>query len=214
MTASPIFQFALFSFISMFTMVNPVGAIPIFTSMTASLTRQQSRNVAIRASIIAFIILVTFALTGQWIFRFFGISIDSLRIVGGVIFFLMGYEMLQARLTRTQYDDEPTTEYMNDIALTPLGIPVICGPGAIATVIILMSQSQSALEGGIVLGSIFIIILITCLFMLGAKRVMQFIGENGNKVMLRLMGLIVMVIAVEFFFSGLRPILREILKIQ
>jgi len=198
----------------MFTMVNPVGAIPIFTSMTASLTRQQSRNVAIRASIIAFIILVTFALTGQWIFRFFGISIDSLRIVGGVIFFLMGYEMLQARLTRTQYDDEPTTEYMNDIALTPLGIPVICGPGAIATVIILMSQSQSALEGGIVLGSIFIIILITCLFMLGAKRVMQFIGENGNKVMLRLMGLIVMVIAVEFFFSGLRPILREILKIQ
>ena len=214
MIASPIFQFALFSFVSLFTMVNPVGVIPVFTSMTASLTQQQSRSVAIRASIISFIILLTFALTGQWIFRFFGISIDSLRIVGGVIFFLMGYEMLQARLTRTQYDDEPTTEYMNDIALTPLGIPVICGPGAIATVIILMSQSQSALEGGIVLGSIFTIILITCLFMLGAKRVMQFIGENGNKVMLRLMGLIVMVIAVEFFFSGLRPILREILKIQ
>ena len=214
MTASPIFQFALFSFVSLFTMVNPVGVIPVFTSMTSSLSQQQSRSVAIRASIISFIILLTFALTGQWIFRFFGISIDSLRIVGGVIFFLMGYEMLQARLTRTQYDDEPTTEYMNDIALTPLGIPVICGPGAIATVIILMSQSQSTLEGGIVLGSIFTIILITCLFMLGAKRVMQFIGENGNKVMLRLMGLIVMVIAVEFFFSGLRPILREILEIQ
>jgi len=214
MTASPEFQFALFSFVSLFTMVNPVGVIPLFTSMTAALTPQQSRSVAVRAAFIAFIILVTFALTGQWIFRFFGISIDSLRIVGGVIFFLMGYEMLQARLTRTQYDDEPTHEYMNDIALTPLGIPVICGPGAIATVIILMSQAKSLLEAGIVLGIIFLISLITCLFMLGAKQIMRFIGENGNKVMLRLMGLIVMVIAVEFFFSGLRPILREILKIQ
>ena len=214
MTASPIFQFVLFSFVSLFTMVNPVGVIPVFTSMTASLTQQQSRSVAVRASVISFIILITFALTGQWIFRFFGISIDSLRIVGGVIFFLMGYEMLQARLTRTQYDDEPTHEYMNDIALTPLGIPVICGPGAIATVIILMSQAKSLLEAGIVIGIISLIILITCLFMLGAKQVMHFIGDNGNKVMLRLMGLIVMVIAVEFFFSGLRPILREILKIQ
>jgi len=214
MITSPIFQFALFSIVSLFTMVNPVGVIPVFTSMTTDLTQQQSRSVALRASLIAFFILVTFALTGQWIFRFFGISIDSLRIVGGIIFFLMGYEMLQARLTRTQYDDEPTHEYMNDIALTPLGIPVICGPGAIATVIILMSQAKSLPEAGIVLSVIFLILSITCLFMLGAKQVMRFIGDNGNKVMLRLMGLIVMVIAVEFFFSGLRPILREILKIQ
>ena len=213
MSASLEFQFALFSFVSLFTMVNPVGVIPVYTSMTTTLTPQQSHRVAIRASVIAFIILIAFALTGQWIFRFFGISTDSLRIVGGVIFFLMGYEMLQARLTRTKYDDEPTHEYMNDIALTPLGIPVICGPGGIATVIILMNQAKSAIEAGIVLGVIAFIILITCLFMLGAKQVMHFIGENGNKVMLRLMGLIVMVIAVEFFFSGLRPILREILKI-
>jgi multiple antibiotic resistance protein len=133
--------------------------------------------------------------------------------VGGIIFFLMGYEMLQARLTRTQYDDETTHEYINDIALTPLGIPVICGPGAIATVIILMNQAKSPLEAGVVLGIIFLIIAITCLLMLGSKQVTHLIGENGNKVMLRLMGLIVMVIAVEFFFSGLRPIVREILNI-
>ena len=213
MSASPLFQFALFSFVSLFTMVNPIGVIPVYTAMTARLTPQESRRVALRASIIAFLILLAFALTGQWIFRFFGISTDSLRIVGGIIFFLMGYEMLQARLTRTQYDDEPTHEYMNDIALTPLGIPVICGPGAIATAIILMNQTKSPLEAGVVLGSILLIIAITCLLLLGAKQVVHLIGENGNKVMLRLMGLIVMVIAVEFFFSGLRPIIREILKI-
>jgi multiple antibiotic resistance protein len=213
MTTSPIFQFALFSFVSLFTMVNPIGVIPVYTAMTARLTPQESRRVALRASIIAFLILLAFALTGQWIFRFFGISTDSLRIVGGIIFFLMGYEMLQARLTRTQYDDEPTHEYMNDIALTPLGIPVICGPGAIATAIILMNQAKSPLEAGVVLGSVFLIIAITCLLLLGSKQVVHLIGDNGNKVMLRLMGLIVMVIAVEFFFSGLRPIVREILKI-
>ena len=213
MSGSPIFQFALFSFVSLFTMVNPIGVIPVFTSMTATLTHQQSRRVAVRASILAFMILLAFALTGQWIFRFFGISTNSLRIVGGVIFFLMGYEMLQARLTRTRYDDEPTHEYINDIALTPLGIPVICGPGGITTVIILMNQAKSPVEAGAVLGTIFLIITITCLLMLGSKQVMHLIGENGNKIMLRLMGLIVMVIAVEFFFSGLRPIVREILKI-
>jgi len=213
MSASPLFQFALFSFVSLFTMVNPIGVIPVYTAMTARLTPLESRRVALRASIIAFLILLAFALTGQWIFRFFGISTDSLRIVGGIIFFLMGYEMLQARLTRTQYDDEPTHEYMNDIALTPLGIPVICGPGAIATAIILMNQAKSPLEAGVVLGSVFLIIAITCLLLLGSKQVVHLIGDNGNKVMLRLMGLIVMVIAVEFFFSGLRPIVREILKI-
>jgi len=213
MSASPLFQFALFSFVSLFTMVNPIGVIPVYTAMTTRLTPQESRRVALRASFIAFIVLLSFALTGQWIFRFFGISTDSLRIVGGVIFFLMGYEMLQARLTRTQYDDEPTHEYMNDIALTPLGIPVICGPGGIATVIILMNQAKSPLEAGVVLGVVFLIIAITCLLLLGSKQVTHLIGENGNKVMLRLMGLIVMVIAVEFFFSGLRPIIREILRI-
>jgi len=213
MTASPLFQFALFSFVSLFTMVNPIGVIPVYTAMTARLTPQESRRVAIRASIIAFLILLAFTLTGQWIFRFFGISTDSLRIVGGIIFFLMGYEMLQARLTRTQYNNETTYEYMNDIALTPLGIPVICGPGAIATAIILMNQAKSPLEAGVVLGSVFLIIAITCLFLLGSQQVTRLIGDNGNKVMLRLMGLIVMVIAVEFFFSGLRPIVREIFKI-
>lgn len=83
MPSSPLFQFALFSFVSLFTMVNPIGVIPVFTSMTTTLTPQQSRQVAVRASLIAFIILLAFALTGQWIFRFFGISTDSLRIVAG-----------------------------------------------------------------------------------------------------------------------------------
>ena len=213
MSASPLFQFALLSFVSMFTMVNPLGVVPVYTAMTARLSPEESHRVARNATLTALIILLLFALAGQWIFRFFSISTNSLRIVGGVIFFLMGYEMLQARLTRTQYDDETTHEYINDISLTPLGIPIICGPGAITNAILLMNESQSLLESGVVLGAIVLIIGTTYILLIGAKQVTHIIGENGNKVMLRLMGLIVMVIAVEFFFAGLRPILRDILKI-
>jgi len=214
MSASPLFEFALLAFVSMFTMINPVGVIPVFTAMTAKLSPQESHGVARKASLTALFILLSFALTGQWIFRFFSISADSLRVVGGVIFFFMGYEMLQARLTRTQFDDETTHEYINDISITPLGIPIICGPGAITNAILLMNEAESPVEYGVVLGVIILLILITYLMLLGAKQVTHLIGENGNKVMLRLMGLIIMVIAVEFFFNGLTPIVREMLKIS
>jgi multiple antibiotic resistance protein len=208
------FEFALLAFASLFTMVNPIGVIPVYTAITANLSPQESRKVALKATLTAFLLLMLFALTGRFIFQFFGISANSLRVVGGVIFFIMGYELLQARLTRTQFDKETPQEYASDIAITPLGIPVICGPGAIASVIILMDQAKSTLESGFVLGSIVVIIGMTHLLLLASKQVMKLIGENGNKVMMRLMGLIVMVIAVEFFFSGLKPILRDILMIQ
>ena len=214
MTASPILEFALLSFVSMFTMVNPIGVVPVFTAMTAKLSPQESHRVARKATFTGAVILLAFALTGQWIFRFFSISVDSLRVVGGVIFFVMGYEMLQARLTRTQFDDETTHEYINDISITPLGIPIICGPGAITTSILLMNEATSMPEQGIVLGIIVGIMLFTFLLLLGAKQVTHIIGENGNKVMLRLMGLIVMVIAVEFFFAGLTPIVKGMLNIR
>lgn len=214
MTASPIFEFALLSFISMFTMVNPLGVVPVYTAMTAKLSPHESHRVARKATFTALVILLAFALTGQWIFRFFSISVNSLRVVGGVIFFFMGYEMLQARLTRTQFDDETNHEYINDISITPLGIPIICGPGAITTAILLMNETKSPMQSGIVLGIIILIILLTYVLLLGSKQVTHLIGENGNKVMLRLMGLIIMVIAVEFFFNGLTPIVREMLRIQ
>jgi multiple antibiotic resistance protein len=214
MTLPPLLNFALFAFVSLFTMVNPVGVIPVYTGMTANLSAAESRRVAFKATLTATLILLGFALTGQWLFRFFGISTDSLRIVGGIIFFLMGYEMLQARLTRTKYDDETVHEYMSDISLTPLAIPIIAGPGAITSAIILMNQAKTLPEAGVVLGVIVTLMGFTHLLLLGAKQVTRILGENGNKVMLRLMGLIVMVIAVEFFFSGLRPILRGILQLN
>ncbi len=212
MPNDPLLKFGLLAFVSIFTMVNPVGVLPVYAAMTGALSGQQSRQVAVRATLTALLILGGFALTGQFVFQFFGISVNSLRVVGGIIFFLMGYEMLQARLSRTRIEDENVHEYMEDVSITPLGIPVIAGPGAITTVILLMNETQSVAQALALFAALFAVLLITLIFLIGAQKVMGILGSSGNKVLMRLMGLIVMVIAVEFFFAGLRPLVPGLFK--
>ncbi len=208
MTTLPL-QFGLLCFVSLFTIIDPFGALPIFTTMTSKLSHAESRRVALRAALTAWAVLILFALAGRFVFDFFGISVNSLRVVGGIIFFIMGYEMLEARLTRTKSDAESVTEYVEDIAITPLGIPLIAGPGAITTVIVLMNETTGLIEKEIALIlAITAVLTITFLFLIGARQVMRALGHSGNKVLLRIMGLIVMAIAVEFFFNGLRPIVQ------
>lgn len=212
MTTEPL-QFGLLCFVSLFTMIDPIGALPIFTSMTTKLSPTESRRVALRAALTAWLVLMLFALTGRFIFDFFGISVNSLRIVGGVIFFVMGYEMLEARLTRAKSDEESVSEYIEDIAITPLGIPLIAGPGAIAMVIVLMNEATGEPAKQIaLLIAISGVLALAFLFLIGARQVTYALGPSGNKILLRLMGLIVMAIAVEFFFNGLRPLARELLR--
>jgi multiple antibiotic resistance protein len=206
-----IFQFGALSFVSLFAVIDPIGALPVYLSMTSSLTNQESRSVAIRAIITALIVLVAFAIIGPEIFHFFNISVNSLRIVGGVIFFIMGYEMLNARLSRTKMDEESTHEYIEDVAITPLGIPMIAGPGAITTVILLMNESHMIEKQAAVFVAIFAVMLVSLIFLIGARRIMNVLGGSGEKVLMRLMGLIVMAVAVEFFVSGLRPIVQSMI---
>lgn len=206
------FEFGIIVFTSFFTLINPLGVMPVFMSMTTEFEAKRRRNTAVKATIFSFFILLVFALTGQLIFKFFSISVESLRIVGGIIFFMMGYDMLQARLVRTKMDEKQEISYANDIAVTPLAIPMICGPGAITNSIVLMEDAQDFTQKVILIAGIIVVLLLTLILLLSAGKIIKFLGETGNKIMLRLMGLIVMVIAVEFFFSGLIPILHNALK--
>lgn len=208
-----VIAFGIFAFVSLFAVVEPLGIMPIYTTMTSALPPREQRSVARRATLIAYLTLLLFAFLGQFIFRFFGISVNSLKIVGGVIFFMIGYEMLQAKLTKTVYDDHLSPEDIGkDVAMTPLGIPMIAGPGAIANIIVLWHASEDSFFKRVaVLVSLTLVMALTLLILLGARRVARFLGDSGNKVLLRLMGLITMVIAVEFFFSGLKPIVRDML---
>ena len=210
-------EFGLLCLTSLFTMINPISIAPVFLSLTAELPGEQRKEVARKATVTAFVILVFFALTGSVIFSVFGISVHGLKIVGGVLFFIMGYEMVQARLSRTRFDKAEELEamdaYSQDVALTPLAIPLICGPGAIATVIILM-QEQPVLHQVTLFFCIATVCVATWIALLFASPIMNRLGESGNKVLMRVMGLIVMVIAVEYFFAGLGPILQKILGIN
>lgn len=204
-------EFSLKAFASFFSLINPLGIMPVFMSMTANLNQKQRNAVATKASLTAFGMLILFALAGQLIFNFFSITVDSLRIVGGVIFFMMGYEMLQAKLSRIRITAEEEADYVTDISITPLAIPIICGPGAITNAIVFWNDASNIQETMALFSVIFVILFITWIVLVGAARIMNYIGATGNKILLRMMGLIVMVIAVEFFFAGLKPILKGII---
>jgi len=205
--------FGLLAVTSFFTLINPLGVMPIFMTITGDLNAEQRKKTARKATIVSFFTLVAFAFSGQLLFQFFGISVNSLKIVGGVIFFIMGQDMLQARLSKIKVSDSEINEYVNDVSITPLAIPMICGPGAITNGIVLMQEAGSLESKLILVGAILLICFLTYIILWSSSRIINFLGDTGNKILMRLMGLIVMVIAVEFFFSGLRPIIQEMLKI-
>ena len=202
-------EFALLSFVSLFTMVNPFPVVPVYLSMTSGLTPPMARRVAFKATATCLFVMIFFAVTGQLIFRFFHISIDSMRIVGGILFFMIGFEMLQARLTRTKHDEESASEYVEDIAITPLGTPMLAGPGTITSVILLMNESAHMAQRGALFAAMLVVAALTYAMLVSGQTLLARIGTSGQKVMTRIMGLIVMVIAVEFFFAGLGPIVRK-----
>ena len=186
--------------------------MPVFLTMTHGMTDRERQSVVSRATLVAFITIMVFTFAGQFLFKFFGISTNGFRIAAGFIILKIGYDMLQARFTNTKLKDEEIKTYANDISITPLSIPMLCGPGAIANGIMLMDDANTWSMKGILIGMIALIYFITYLILRASTRLVKILGETGNNVMMRLMGLILMVIAVECFVSGVKPILVDILK--
>ena len=146
------------------------------------------------------------------LFSLFGISANGFRIAAGIIIMKIGYDMLHARYSNTKLKEEEVKVYANDISITPLSIPMLCGPGAIANGIMLMEDANSWEMKLTLILSIAVIYLITYLILRASSKLVGILGETGNNVMMRLMGLILMVIAVECFVGGLKPILIDIIK--
>lgn len=204
--------FALLCFTSFFTLTNPLGTMPVFLTMTHGMSDSERKSIVSRATVVAFITIMVFVFAGQFLFMFFGISTNGFRIAGGVIIFKIGFDMLQARYTPMKLNSDEIKTYANDISVTPLAIPMLCGPGAIANAIVLMADADSISKKAILISMIALIYFITFLILRASTRLVKLIGETGNNVMMRLMGLILMVIAVECFFSGLKPILVNIMR--
>ena len=204
--------FALLCFTSFFTLTNPLGTMPVFLTMTNGMNDHERKAIVRRATIVSFITLMVFTFSGQFLFKFFGISSNGFRIAGGFIIFKIGFDMLQARYSNAKLKEEEVKTYADDISITPLAIPMLCGPGAIANAIMLMDDASTLSLKGTLIGIITLVYFITFLILQASTRLVRILGETGNNVMMRLMGLILMVIAVECFVSGLKPILIDILR--
>lgn len=186
--------------------------MPVFLTMTSGMDEVERSKIVRRATIISFITLVAFTLAGQFLFKFFGISTNGFRIAAGIIILKIGYDMLQAKFTHTKLKDDEIKTYAEDISITPLAIPLLCGPGAIANGIMLMDDAHTWTLRIVLLASIGFIYFITYFILRASTRLVKVIGETGNNVMMRLMGLILMVIAVECFFTGLKPIVVSMIE--
>jgi multiple antibiotic resistance protein len=188
--------------------------MPVFLTMTSDLTKKERRSTALKAVLTAGFAMILFTFLGEYLFNFFGISVSGLKVVGGILFFFIGYDMLNARISRLKMTEEEAEKYVDDIAITPLGIPMIAGPGAITNAIVLMGDASTVTDKSLVIISIFLVLLTILLVFFGATGITRLIGDKGNKIMMKLMGLIVMVIAVEFFFSGVTPYVRAMLELN
>lgn len=204
--------FALLCFTSFFTLTNPLGTMPVFLTMTNGMNDHERKAIVRRATIVSFITLMVFTFSGQFLFKFFGISSNGFRIAGGFIIFKIGFDMLQARYSNAKLKEEEVKTYADDISITPLAIPMLCGPVVIANAIMLMDDASTFTLKGTLIGIIALVYFITFLILQASTRLVRILGETGNNVMMRLMGLILMVIAVECFVSGLKPILIDILR--
>ncbi len=198
-------QFSFVTFSSIFFLVDPFAAIPAFLAMTIDENRCDRRLLARRAAITCFLVLTAFAFAGTLIFRIFGITLPAFRIAGGLILLLIGLEMLQAHRSHTQEVPAETQEGVakEDIGVIPMGIPMLAGPGAISTVMVQMGPAITWWRAAVVLGSIAITALLAYWILAGAERVRQVLGETGIRILMRMMGLLLVAIAVQFVLNGL-----------
>ena len=208
MNPAALFQFSLVAFSSVFFLVDPFAAIPSFLVMTSGASALERRHMAKRASITCFLVLSTFALAGGLIFKMFGITLPALKIAGGVLLFLIGLEMLQAKQSNTKAAPGETEEacQKEDVSIIPLGIPLLAGPGAISSVMVLMGQSPSWWQAIPIFIAIGFTSLAAFIILAMADRIRRLLGETGIHILMRLMGLLLTALAVQFIINGLRDL--------
>lgn len=197
------------SFISLLALINPLGAVPFFLSLTASQTDDERRRTVRVAAISVFCVIVVTTLLGQQIIRFFGISVGSLEVGGGIIMLLMAINMLNAQMgnARSTPEERDEAESKNSIAVVPLAIPLLTGPGSISTVIIYSANAAHWYDrlGLIAIGAVIAGLCFVAMRL--AEPIANWIGRTGINIATRLMGLMLSALAVEFIVDGLKALL-------
>jgi multiple antibiotic resistance protein len=198
-------QFALVAFTSTLFLVDPIAVIPAYLAFTRRESAEHRRRTATIACIAAGIALLVFAAGGDLILRAFGITLAAFRIAGGLILWFVAMDMLRAeRPTQEGPPELVEGEEKQDVALTPLAVPMLAGPGAMSTVMVLSAQARSPMHSAVVYASIGVTMVLSWLTLRAADRLFTRIGETGIRVATRLMGVLLAAIAVQFVLTGIR----------
>jgi multiple antibiotic resistance protein len=204
-------RFSLLALSSIFFLVDPFAALPTFLAVTADQDEAKRVRTARKASLTAFVILTAFAVAGTYIFRIFGITLPAFEIAGGIILLLIGLDMLEAKRSATQEstNDTVAAATKDDAGIVPMGIPMLAGPGSITSVMVLVGQAHQS-EGywqmAAIFGAIAITAAICYLVLSSATRVAAVLGDTGIRILVRIMGLLLVALAVQYFVNGLQDL--------
>lgn len=209
-----ILTYTLLSFGSLFSIVDPIAAVPAFLALVGNQTALHQHRTALRAAITCFGVLTAFALAGSLIFRFFGITIPAFKIAGGILLFGVGLEMMRAEKSKTRETEEEQAEAetKEDVGLIPLGLPLLSGPGAIAAVMVLIGQAKDTMHRAGVLGAIALVSLSALFILRGSTWLVRVLGKTGMNIISRIMGLILAAVAIQFLLDGLREAFPNLLR--
>jgi multiple antibiotic resistance protein len=198
--------FIIVAFTTLITIVNPLGALGPFLVMTVTDSATKRRDIAKRASLTCTGILIGCALAGSFVFRFYGITLPALKIAGGILLFFIAFDMVNARPSRMRQTDEEESEGVakDDVAVFPLAIPLLAGPGSIVSIFILSDQANSALRTTSLYLAIMATGLISYLLLREAPRLVSYMGAIGMNVLGRLQGILLAASAVQFVLDGIK----------
>ncbi len=205
--------FGVFS--ALFSVVNPLGAIPIFLSLTHDNSDKERNQQALKACIYAACILIAFLLSGTYILNFFGITIEGMKIAGGFIIMRTGYNLLSATYRRGKAINERVEEEAvekEDISFSPLAMPMLSGPGSISLLISMGMETNTWAHYGYIIISILLLAGVTYVILRSSPLLFKLLGQGGISAMSRIMGFIVMTIGIQFIINGIMPLLKELVK--
>ena len=200
--------------VSVFAIVNPVGVIPTFIALTASYSRAERVRVIVRACLVGLGVLLLFGLAGEQIFKVFSITIPAFRIAGGILIFKVAFDMLQGERPKSDSNDQEITDALEreNIGITPLGVPLLTGPGAITTVMILIASAPDYGDRMLIYGACALVFAASFVLLLVGERLFGFMGRSGLQVFTRIMGLILAALAVQFVVNGLSQALPGLVQ--
>lgn len=208
-----ILDYFLISLAGVVVIVNPITSAFIFVSLLPDSSMYERRLTAMRASVISAIIMITFILTGKFIFQLFGITIGAFRIAGGLILFGIAMGMMKKSEGEHDHHAHPKVDDINDIAIIPLAIPFMSGPGSIATVTLLSTEASSVFETMAVILAVIIVCAACYYSMFYSEQLVKFVGDTGKKIITKLFGLILAVISVQFVINGVLDVLPRVVEV-